>query len=90
VPNIEIHGLGLRTLANRIFSFFKGKKYAKDMVVTDFHSSVRDREGKDSPFVRVVNTNEIQENEEIIKILKENLNPPMDIELMIISKFIPK
>ena len=89
MPNIEIHGLPYEEaddLANRIFYLFKEKPYVNEMVVTIFPSIVKDNNWKDQPFLRLANSCQ-EHTEEILEKL-QTLN--IDIEHLVLAKFIPK
>jgi len=57
MPNIEIHGYSKKRAENlreKIFKEFEGEPYLKETVVTVFQSIVKDVEGKDQPFLRLI------------------------------------
>ncbi len=86
MPNVEIHGLGwseAQALRIEIFKLFAKKSYIDDMVVSICLTSVRDKDGKEQPFIRLVNSCQ-EHTEEILAGLK-TLN--MDIEQLSLVAF---
>jgi len=94
MPNIEIHGIGIRgayvddgmNLELKIFEIFSGKTYISEMVVTTFDDAVQDAHHLRQPFLRVVSTPS-PHLDEIVELLKA-LN--IDIEVLMLSAFYPK
>jgi hypothetical protein len=57
MPNIEIHGMNKKRAENlreKIFKEIDGEPYLKETVITILPSIVRDAEGKDQPFLRLI------------------------------------
>ncbi|MCK4554070.1 hypothetical protein KAU19_03845 [Candidatus Parcubacteria bacterium] len=89
MPNIEMYGLRhqeARKKENEIDELLRLKPYANDYVVTNISSIVLDKHAQRQPFLRLVSTR----NDHIDNILKELQKLDMDIEVMILDKFIPK
>lgn len=89
MPNIEIYGLSrenwtCRSIKTIIFDSLSADDL-KSVVFTLHQSSVEDVGGSDAPFVRISDTN--KKRAERIAKLFENV---IDVEILILTKFIPK
>jgi len=57
MPNIEIHGMDkerAEDLREKIFKEFEGEPYLKETVISILPSIVKDSEGEDQPFLRLI------------------------------------
>lgn len=89
MPNIEIHGLHrteARALFQDIFKLFKDRPYVDEMVVTMCDTIVENKHCKPQPFIRLANSCQ-EHTDEILERL-QTLN--IDIEHLVLAKFIPK
>ncbi len=96
MPNIEIHGIGMRgvyvddaySLRNRIFALFGKKPYVQETetVVTIFDDEVTNVRKSRQPFLRVVSTPS-EHLEEIVELLR---TLDIDIEVQMLSAFFSK
>lgn len=99
MPNIQIFGLQsdmedmfgesrVNKVSNKIRQLFEEKPYRDDYVITNVLSEVNlHREEVCSPFLRICTTNSEGELEDILNTLAV-LN--MDMEVLILQRFIPK
>lgn len=89
MPNIEIHGLKNETreyVHSKIRSAFAEKPYRDDYVITAYESKVHDWRLNAQPFIRLVTTPS-DHTEDIIQELQKL---DLDIEVMILDRFIPR
>jgi len=85
MPNIEIHGLERKeaeTLRERMFKEFEGESFLGEVVITICPDTVRNAEGKDQPFLRL-----IDETGEIIRKLGSF---GLNVEYIMLEFFYPK
>ncbi len=89
MPNIEIYGLrersGIRVI-NKIDRLFRGKDYKDEYVITHVPSFVVDRKKTSQPFLRLVTT----PSDHVDDIINELMKIGMDLELMLLNRFISK
>ena len=88
MPNIEIHGFEnpeAGSVRCKIFNLFRDTPYVGEMVVTIFPTDVKDSDGKDQPFIRLVNSGQ-EHTQEILKRLK---TLRIDIEQLRLEAFFP-
>lgn len=89
MPNIELHGYPrgeAMALKDKIFELFQDKSYVDEMVVTLCSTTVWNKKGEMQPFVRLANS--CQEHAE--EILEGLQALEVDIEHLVLAKFIPK
>ena len=89
MPNIMIYGLeegeAVKT-GLKIDELLGGKYYGSEYVVTFVPSQVRDRKGVAQPYLKLVTT----PNDHVDDILVELRKVGMDIEVSLLTQFIPK
>ena len=95
MPNIEIHGLPKQEaedLREKIFGLLQGTPYVNEMVVTIYQTVVKDKNGDDQPFIRLVNSPlHLTQGEKMEREILERLETlDIDIEHLKLEKFIPK
>jgi hypothetical protein len=93
MPNIEIYGLQfeseekVKNLTDNIHQLFDGKPYQENYVITNVLSDARSYKWCSCPFLRICTTNTGEELEDILNTL---LILEMDMEVLILHRFIPK
>ena len=91
MPNIEIHGFGnspaaLNLTKKSIRRLMRGSKEQGDYVITPCNDTAEDHDGDSQPYIRLVSS-----EPDTIDNLLERLTPlEMDIEVLVINRFIPK
>lgn len=88
MPNVEIHGFEnpeAGAVRCKIFNLFRDTSYVGEMVVTIFPTDVKDGDGKDQPFIRLVNSDQ-EHTQEILDRLK---TLGIDIEQLRLEAFFP-
>jgi len=95
MPNIEIHGLPgeeAGELKDKIFDLFQDSSFIDEVVVTVYPTVVMDKDGKNQPFLRLVNTPEsnIRKMRRTREILERLQTLGIDIEHLKLVEFIPK
>ncbi len=94
MPNIQIHGVSKRQIPDLkavLKSTLRGASYAKDIVVTSANDEVEDLDGNPRPYLLI----EITRDEQgvlgnIKRRLADILSLNMDIEVAMLTEFIPK
>ncbi len=92
MPNIEFHGFPEASDCSAVYlatkRLLKGASYEKDVVLTLYDDTVVDTDGGGQPFLRVIGSK--ASADELEKIV-ERLSPlNIDIEVMLIEKFVPR
>ncbi len=89
MPNIELMGIIPKSaddqIVRKIIKCHLGKEELKNVVFTLHQASVEDIYGCDAPYVRISDTDR-KRAERIAKLL----NNIIDVEILILTKFIPK
>jgi len=89
MPNIEIIGVipngSDEQIIRKIVTNHLSKEELKNVVFTIHQASVEDVSGCDAPYVRISDTNK-KRAEKIAKLLHNII----DVEIMVLTKFIPK
>jgi len=89
MPNVEVHGFrkpDAGAVRCKIFNLFGDASYVGEMVVTIFPTDVKDVDGDDQPFIRLVNSDQ-KHTQEILDRLK---TLGIDIEQLRLEAFFPK
>ena len=89
MPNIEVFGVKVNGSKHKIIEsiiYDLSEEDRKDLVLTVHESSVKDASGCNASYVRITDT-DIKRAERIAGLLFKNV---VDVEIMILAKFIPK